>query len=307
LNNTAARWLSLRLQIYGTVLVFSVCVAGVYLSMNNFVGAGLLGLAITYAMNLTDTLAQVNRESADRETQMVSVERVDNYATDIPKEDALLTSEGNDPAWMSLGNITAENVKMKYREHLPYVLNGISLKIQAGERVGIVGRTGCGKSSFLTALMRLVEIQQDGQFSIDGLDLKKVGLHTLRSRVAIIPQDPAILTGTIRFNLDPFGKETDEDLWAVLEKSQLRPRVEDAGGLDSIVRREVVTTRWASCSFFAWRGPCSDAKHLPLVAVFYCWMRPLVRWMEKQMTSSRKSSGRTSSARPSPLHTGSKP
>eukprot|EP00930_Biecheleria_cincta_P056960 TRINITY_DN4297_c0_g1_i1.p1 TRINITY_DN4297_c0_g1~~TRINITY_DN4297_c0_g1_i1.p1 ORF type:complete len:1513 (-),score=323.57 TRINITY_DN4297_c0_g1_i1:311-4849(-) len=242
LNNTAARWLSLRLQIYGTILVFSVCVAGVYLSMHKVVGAGVLGLSITYAMNLTDTLAQVNRESADRETQMVSVERVDGYAsTEIEKEAALASAETKQEAAqriLSKGEVNADKVMMRYKQDQDYILKGITLNIKAGERIGIVGRTGCGKSSFLTTLMRLVEIEDDpskGSISIDGVDCRDVGLHTLRSKVAIIPQEPAILTGTVRFNLDPFRKESDSDLWDVLGKTKLKTRIEAAGGLDSKV------------------------------------------------------------------------
>jgi len=236
LNNTAARWLSLRLQLCGTVLVGSVCIAGVALSTQGLLKASILGLAITYAMNLSDTLAQVNRESADRETQMVSVERVQQYASDISREDDLIEPpEARPPAsFMTRGAMTVTDLTMRYRPELPTVLNGISLKIKAGERVGVVGRTGCGKSSFLSTLMRLVKIQE-GCVEIDGVDLKTVGLHTLRSKVAIIPQDPAILTGTVRFNLDPFSSNSDDELWSVLEKSQLKQRVADAGGLDSIV------------------------------------------------------------------------
>eukprot|EP00931_Biecheleriopsis_adriatica_P043856 TRINITY_DN2505_c0_g1_i1.p1 TRINITY_DN2505_c0_g1~~TRINITY_DN2505_c0_g1_i1.p1 ORF type:complete len:1331 (+),score=315.55 TRINITY_DN2505_c0_g1_i1:86-4078(+) len=226
LNNTAARWLSLRLQCYGTLLVGTVCLVGVYLSTNKLLGAGVLGLAITYAMNLSDTLAQVNRESADRETQMVSVERLHNYATELEQEDVLVEpTEARPPAsFMKHGEVSVENVTMKYREDLPVVLDGITLKIKQGERVGIVGRTGCGKSSFLSTLMRLVECQ-GGRFCIDDVDLKTVGLHTLRSKVAIIPQDPAILTGTVRFNLDPFGEFEDGELLNVLDKVQLKERV----------------------------------------------------------------------------------
>jgi ATP-binding cassette subfamily C (CFTR/MRP) protein 1 len=167
---------------------------------------------------------------------MVSVERVHEYATQLEREAALVEPAEARPSasWMSHGEVTAENVTMRYRPELPTVLNGISLKIKERERVGIVGRTGCGKSSFLSALMRLVEIQE-GHFRIDGLDLKTIGLHTLRSKVAIIPQDPAILTGTVRFNLDPFGRTSGEELWTVLEKAQLKLRVEKAGGLDSAV------------------------------------------------------------------------
>ncbi|CAE7780183.1 Abcc1 [Symbiodinium pilosum] len=233
LSNTAARWLSLRLQFNGTILVGAVSILGIFLSTNKQVSAGLVGLAITYALRLTDTLNQVNRESADRETQMVSVERVQNYVTNVKQEAPLrLASPGE--SWPSQGNIQVDKVVMRYREGLPVVLDEICLDIQAGQRVGIVGRTGCGKSSFLSTLLRLVELEA-GSIAIDNVDISKIGLHDLRSKVAMIPQDPAILTGTVRFNLDPFGAKSDEELWEVLEKSQLKPRIESAGGLDSKV------------------------------------------------------------------------
>jgi len=232
LSNTAARWLSLRLQFNGTILVGAVCFLGIYLGTAGSISAGLVGIAITYALKLTDTLNQVNRESADRETQMVSVERVVHYTTDVPQE-APLTIPGRSLT-CTRGDVSVENVTMRYREGLPTVLNGITLDIKAGERIGIVGRTGCGKSSFLMTLMRLIEVQE-GSIRIDGQDISEVGLHSLRNAAAIIPQDPAILTGTIRFNLDPFGMKSDEELWRVIEKSQLKTRIEAAGGLDSKV------------------------------------------------------------------------
>jgi ABC-type multidrug transport system fused ATPase/permease subunit len=236
LSNTAARWLSLRLQFNGTVLVGAVCILGIFLGRNGGLSSGIVGLAITYALKLTDTLNQVNRESADRETQMVSVERVHQYMTGTAQEAALRAEAGIVPAgWPSSGSMKVQDVYMKYREELPTVLNGVSLDIKGGERIGIVGRTGCGKSSLLMTLMRLVEVQS-GSIWLDGLDIKEVGLHDLRERAAIIPQDPAILTGTIRFNLDPFRIKTDEQLWNALAKSQLKERVEGAeGGLDSKV------------------------------------------------------------------------
>lgn len=238
LSNTAARWLSLRLQFNGSILVAAVCVLGIYFSRSSTktLSAGIVGLAISYALKLTDTLNQVNRESADRETQMVSVERVCSYITDIPSEPLLRVHPPVVRAtWPSRGVIRVEDVHMRYREGLPMVLNGISLDVKEGERVGIVGRTGCGKSSFLMVLMRILEVQA-GRILIDDVDIKTVGLHDLRGeKTAIIPQDPAILTGTVRFNLDPFGVKRDEELWAVLEKSQLKARIARAGGLDSKV------------------------------------------------------------------------
>lgn len=235
LSNTAARWLSLRLQFNGTILVGAVSILGIFLSTGpNKASAGLIGLAITYSLRLTDTLNQVNRESADRETQMVSVERVQNYVTNVKQEKALRVRDSVGPSWPSQGNIQVENVRMRYRDGLPIVLDGISLDIKAGERIGIVGRTGCGKSSFLSTFLRLVELEE-GRITVDGVDISKIGLHDLREKVAMIPQDPAILTGSVRFNLDPFGDKTDQELWEVIEKSQLKPRIDSAGGLDSKV------------------------------------------------------------------------
>jgi len=236
LSNTAARWLSLRLQFNGTILVGAVSILGIFLSTTpgTKVTSGMLGLAITYALRLTDTLNQVNRESADRETQMVSVERVHTYVTTVKQEADLRVPGAVQPSWPSQGNIKVNNVKMRYRDGLPIVLDGISLDIKAGQRVGIVGRTGCGKSSFLSTFLRLVELEE-GSITVDDVDIGHIGLHDLREKVAMIPQDPAILTGSVRFNLDPFGRKSDEELWEVLEKSQLKPRIDRAGGLDSKV------------------------------------------------------------------------
>jgi len=188
-------------------------------------------------MKLTDTLNQVNRESADRETQMVSVERVHKYITGIQSE-AELRVPGippNDQTWLEEGHIAVEGMTVRYRDNLPIVLEGVSLEIKPSERIGVVGRTGCGKSSFLSALLRIVELE-GGRVLMDGVDSQSVGLHSLREKAAIIPQDPAILTGTVRFNLDPFAQKSDEELWTALDRAQLKKRVEDAEGqLDSKV------------------------------------------------------------------------
>lgn len=237
LSNTAARWLSLRLQFNGTILVGAVATLGIAASdpsLQTHLSAGVVGLAITYALKLTDTLNQVNRESADRETQMVSVERVHRFAVGIEQEAALRVDQPLPANWPARGEVNLSDVKMRYRDSLPLVLKGVSLQITGGDRVGIVGRTGCGKSSLLMTLMRLTEIEGGG-ITIDGVDTQTVGLHNLREKAAIIPQDPAILTGTVRFNLDPFAALPDAQLWDALKKAQLKDRVEAAGGLDSKV------------------------------------------------------------------------
>jgi len=167
------------------------------------------------------------------------VERVHAYATTIEKEGELVTKFDKDNSlgetWPQRGDIRLKDITMAYRSDTPTVLNGISLDIKGGERVGVVGRTGCGKSSLLSTILRLVNLKS-GSIEIDGVDISKVGLHTLREKTAIIPQDPSILTGTVRFNLDPFGMKSDAELWGALEKSQLKARIEKAEGqLDSKV------------------------------------------------------------------------
>jgi ATP-binding cassette, subfamily C (CFTR/MRP), member 1 len=142
-----------------------------------------------------------------------------------------------DAAWPSEGVVEFKNVTMRYRPELPLVLKGMSLSISRNEKVGICGRTGAGKSSIMVALLRLVDIE-DGQICIDGIDTSKIGLDHLRTAVAIIPQDPVLFSGTVRFNLDPFDQYTDDDVWQALKDVQMVDRVQvdaNANGLQTVV------------------------------------------------------------------------
>eukprot|EP00927_Polykrikos_kofoidii_P011098 TRINITY_DN14676_c0_g1_i1.p1 TRINITY_DN14676_c0_g1~~TRINITY_DN14676_c0_g1_i1.p1 ORF type:complete len:1320 (-),score=227.02 TRINITY_DN14676_c0_g1_i1:29-3988(-) len=235
LSVNAAKWLVIRLQVNGSILVGAVAVTGVALSSRGKLTAGTAGLALTYALRLTDALSNFTNATVERERQMVSVERMHKYATTLPQEAPLVLPNVNLPSqWPIRGDVVLRNVSARYRSELPQVLRGVSMEFHGGERVGIVGRTGCGKSSLLMVLMRLME-PEEGVVTIDGVDIGTVGLHTLREKVAVIPQEPTILTGTVRFNLDPVGGLTDEDIWDALEKADLKPRVEKAGGLGSNV------------------------------------------------------------------------
>ena len=138
-------------------------------------------------------------------------------------------------SWPVEGKISLENYSTRYREGLDLVLHNISAEFNGGERVGIVGRTGAGKSSLTLALFRLIEPAQ-GKIVIDGLDISKLGLHNLRSKLTIIPQDPVLFSGTLRHNLDPFQQYSDEAVWAALRQSHLS---EFVNGLQSGLQHEV--------------------------------------------------------------------
>ena len=167
---------------------------------------------------------------------MNAVERLYHYSEELTVEaDAVIPDNRPSDNWPSAGAISIRNLEMRYRPELPSVLHNLSLDIQGGEKIGVVGRTGAGKSSIMMALFRLVEPTK-GTMEIDGVDICKIGLFDLRTRLAIIPQDPVLFSGTIRSNLDPFEKRTDQELWEVLERSDLKTYVVSCeGGLDSQV------------------------------------------------------------------------
>ena len=156
------------------------------------------------------------------EAEMNSVERVLYYSNSIDSEAALTTEQ--DPksdSWPSRGEIQIRGASMRYRDG-PLVLKDISVSIKGGEKVGVVGRTGSGKSSLMTALFRITEIESNGgMISIDGVDISKIGLAALRLNLSIIPQDPVMFSNTVRYNLDPFGEKSEYDLWEALKKVQL--------------------------------------------------------------------------------------
>lgn len=173
------------------------------------------------------------RQTAEFENQMVSVERVIEYGK--LEHESALTSDGHDPdKWPSGGELEYNHVSLLYPKTQSTVLSEINFKIGSGEKIGIVGRTGAGKSSLITVLFRLVE--PVGVIRIDGLDTKTLGLHELRGKISIIPQDPVLFSGTIRRNLDPFREYDDEQLWMALEEANLKQLVTGLDGkLDGVV------------------------------------------------------------------------
>ncbi|CAK9250507.1 unnamed protein product, partial [Sphagnum jensenii] len=182
--------------------------------------AGETGLSISYALNITLSLNWGVRMFAEMENNVVAVERIDEY-TSINSEADWFSANKPPEDWPQNGSLQFVEYATRYRPGLDLVLKGIDLNIQKGEKIGIVGRTGAGKSSLTLALFRLIEATY-GRIVIDGIDISKLGLQELRSRLTIIPQDPVLFSGTIRTNLDPFQKCSDDQLWTALEHSHLK-------------------------------------------------------------------------------------
>jgi ATP-binding cassette subfamily C (CFTR/MRP) protein 1 len=176
------------------------------------------------------------RQSCEIESQIISVERMKEYI-ELPQEAPLQIAGIKPPINWPSGAIEFKNYSTRYREGLDLVLKGLSFSIKAKEKVGIVGRTGAGKSSLTLALFRLIE-PSNGTIVLDGIDVKILGLHDLRSRITIIPQDPVLFSGTIRDNLDPSEEHDDAALWRALESSSLKEYVEKLDGkLGSVVNQ----------------------------------------------------------------------
>ena len=213
------RWLSTRLDFIGILLVFTV---GILVVTSRFsVSPSTGGLVLSYILSIVQMIQFTIRQLAEVENNMNSTERVHYYGTELEQEAPLsLPNESITPEWPAHGEIEFRDVAMRYRPGLPLVLKDFSLHVRGGERIGVVGRTGAGKSSIMSTLFRLVELS-GGQISVDGVDIAKVGLADLRGRMAIIPQDPTLFKGTVRSNLDPFGKHGDHELWNALRASDL--------------------------------------------------------------------------------------
>ncbi|TNM94227.1 hypothetical protein fugu_002403 [Takifugu bimaculatus] len=220
-----SRWFAFRLDSICSVFI-TLASFGCILFRNGL-EAGEVGLVLTYAVTLVGNLQWTMRQSAEVENMMTSVERVVEY-TEVKSEASWNSQQEPPPDWPNKGQVTFSHVNMSYSPNGPLVLKDISFTLQPSEKVGVVGRTGAGKSSLVSALFRLVE--PEGSIFIDGVQTSKIGLHQLRQKMSIIPQDPVLFTDTLRKNLDPFNKHNNEDLWNALEEVQLRSVVEDLPG-----------------------------------------------------------------------------
>ncbi|CAJ1054159.1 hypothetical protein L3Q82_020045%2C partial [Xyrichtys novacula] len=233
LSNAAMQWLDIRLQLIGVAVVTGLGVIAVVQHQLKSVDPGLVGLSLSYALSITSLLSGLIFSFTQTEMQLVSVERTEEYSTGLPTEPEQQNTQLT-PAWPEQGWLEFRDVVLVYREGLPNALDRVSLVVRPGEKVGIVGRTGSGKSTLFLALFRMVEVNQ-GQILLDGLDIGSVDLAQLRSRLAIIPQDPFLFSGTIRENLDPCGRHSDLQLLEVLDQCHLSAVVQRTGGLDAEV------------------------------------------------------------------------
>ncbi|XP_026834846.1 multidrug resistance-associated protein 1 isoform X1 [Drosophila erecta] len=226
----ANRWLAIRLEMVGNLIILF---ASLFAVLGGQTNPGLVGLSVSYALQVTQTLNWLVRMSSDIETNIVSVERIKEYGETKQEAPWELEQDKNKPKnWPQEGRVEFQNFQVRYREGLDLVLRGVSFNIKGGEKVGIVGRTGAGKSSLTLALFRIIEAA-GGRISIDGVDIASMGLHMLRSRLTIIPQDPVLFSGSLRINLDPFEIKTDDEIWKALELSHLKSFVKSlAAGLN---------------------------------------------------------------------------
>uniref|UniRef100_A0A8D0YX13 Cystic fibrosis transmembrane conductance regulator n=1 Tax=Sus scrofa TaxID=9823 RepID=A0A8D0YX13_PIG len=222
---TTSRWFAVRLDAICAMFVIVVAFGSLILSKT--LDAGQVGLALSYALSLMGMFQWCVRQSAEVENMMISVERVIEY-TDLEKEAPWEYQKRPPPTWPHEGVIVFDNVNFSYSLDGPLVLKHLTALIKSREKVGIVGRTGAGKSSLISALFRLSE--PEGKIWIDKILTTEIGLHDLRKKMSIIPQEPVLFTGTMRKNLDPFNEHTDEELWDALKEVQLKEAVEDLPG-----------------------------------------------------------------------------
>ncbi|VDI57681.1 ATP-binding cassette, subfamily C (CFTR/MRP), member 1 [Mytilus galloprovincialis] len=219
LARSVEKWLHIRLDWLGSIIVLCVCMLVVV--NKDDISPGIVGLAITYALNVTNCIEWLVKLTTNAETNIISLERIKEYSETHTEADWIVENKRPEHDWPNEGNVEFDNYGVRYREGLELVLKSISCKIAPCEKIGIVGRTGAGKSSLTMGLFRIIE-KAKGRILIDGIDISTIGLHDLRSKITIIPQDPVLFSGTMRMNLDPFDEYSNEDIWTALNHAHLK-------------------------------------------------------------------------------------
>ncbi|XP_047314972.1 ABC transporter C family member 4-like [Impatiens glandulifera] len=219
-NNASNEWFGFRMELIGSIFL---CISALLMVSlpSSFIQPEYVGLALSYGLSLNGVMFFAVYMTCSVEKYMVAVERIKQFIR-IPSEPEWCKPESlPSPDWPIRGDIEIQKLKVRYRENTPLVLKGVMARIEGGEKVGIVGRTGSGKSTLLQVFFRLVE-PSSGTIIIDGVDICKLGLHDLRSRFGIIPQDPVLFEGTVRSNIDPLELYSEEEIWKSLERCQLK-------------------------------------------------------------------------------------
>ncbi|XP_006926069.1 canalicular multispecific organic anion transporter 1 [Pteropus alecto] len=212
------RWLAIRLDLVGNLVVFFASLMMVIYRDN--LSGDTVGFVLSNALSITQSLSWLVRLTSEIETNIVAVERINEYIN-VENEAPWVTDKRPPVGWPSKGEIQFRNYEVRYRPELDLVLKGITCDIRSMEKIGVVGRTGAGKSSLTNCLFRILEAA-GGQITIDGVDIASIGLHDLREKLTIIPQDPILFSGSLRMNLDPFNNYSDEEIWKALELAHLK-------------------------------------------------------------------------------------
>ncbi|XP_050380978.1 ABC transporter C family member 8 [Argentina anserina] len=236
-SNATMEWLIIRAEALQNVTLFVAAFLLISLP-KGYIAPGLVGLSLSYALTLTMTQIFVIRWYCNLSNYIISVERIKQFMQIPPEPPAIIEDKRPPSSWPTKGRIELHSLKIKYRPNAPLVLKGISCTFTEGTRVGVVGRTGSGKTTLISALFRLVE-PNGGKIIIDGLDICSMGLKDLRMKLSIIPQEPTLFKGSIRTNLDPLGLYSDDEIWGALQKCQLKATVRNLPNLlDSSVSDE---------------------------------------------------------------------
>ncbi|XP_048752627.2 ATP-binding cassette sub-family C member 3-like isoform X3 [Ostrea edulis] len=224
-------WRSVHVEMLGCLVILAACMIAVGTKDN--ISAGTAGLSVTYSLTITQLMNWFVYVFTLVETNAVSVERIAEYTNNESEADLINVDHRPSEGWPGQGRITLSSYSTRYRSQLDLVLRDINVTIKPGEKVGIVGRTGAGKSSLTLSLFRLIE-PVSGNIEIDGERLTYLGLHDCRSNLTILPQDPVLFSGTLRMNVDPMDEYTDEEIWNALEHAHLKSYVQSLStGLDS--------------------------------------------------------------------------
>ncbi|KAG0039221.1 hypothetical protein BGZ82_009166 [Podila clonocystis] len=252
------RWVEIRLQTVSAIIIFIVALIAVF--GRQYLDPSVVGLTLSYAIGLTVNMMWLVRDYSEWQSHLVAIERVQEYTDKKTEAPEFLGVEHLPPQWPAEGRVAFKNYSARYREGLDLVVKNLSFDVQPCEKIGIVGRTGAGKSSLTLSLFRIIEAanshwakacdnsgyhdkkleqggytpeeerEDGGSIEIDGVDISTLGLTDLRRHLAIIPQDPTLFAGTVRENLDPFQEQPDTDLWEALERAHLKDYIRTLPG-----------------------------------------------------------------------------